>query len=85
MTDAKEIGRQIGEEIARSFTAEQRRKLAASGKAMPDGSFPIVTVEDLKNAISAFGRAKNKAAAKRHIKKRARALGQTALLPDNWS
>jgi hypothetical protein len=52
--------------------------------AMPDGSYPIRDVGDLKNAIQAFGRAKNKPATKKHIKKRARALSCADLLPANW-
>ena len=52
--------------------------------ALPDGSYPIRDVGDLKNAIQAFGRAKNKPAVKRHIKKRARALGAAELIPDGW-
>lgn len=67
------------------LSAGGRRKAAKAGYALPDGSFPIVTVQDLKNAIHAFGRAKNKAAAKQHIIKRARALGRTDLLPEGWS
>jgi len=51
---------------------------------MPDGSFPIKTVKDLKNAIQAFGRAKDPAKAKAHIKARAKALGKEDLIPDNW-
>lgn len=70
-------------DAARAFSAEQRKKLAG-GAALPDGSFPIVNRQDLLNAIRAFGRAKNKAAAKRHIRKRARALGLTSVLPDSW-
>ncbi len=66
----------------RAFTAEQRKQLAKEGKALPDGSFPIVNKGDLRNAISAFGRAKNKGVVATHIKKRARALGATDLLPD---
>lgn len=69
----------------RAFSEEERDRLARSGKALPDGSYPIVTVGDLRNAVAAFGRAKNKAAAKRHIIKRARALGRTDLLPEEWS
>jgi len=68
----------------REFTDEQRKKMAGEGKAMKDGSFPIENKDDLKNAIKAYGRAKNKAAAKRHIIKRAKALGATDLLPDDW-
>jgi len=70
--------------VQRQFSQDERDRLAAKGHALPDGSYPIVTTEDLKNAIQAFGRAKNKAAAKRHIIKRARALGATNLLPEDW-
>lgn len=68
----------------REFSAEQRQALADKGHALPDGSFPIVGVGDLRNAIRAFGRAGNKAKAKRHIIKRARALGRTDLIPEGW-
>lgn len=70
--------------LERMFSTEQREKMATRGMAMPDGSFPIQTVEDLKNAIQAVGRAKNTAAARAHIIKRARALKKTDLLPEDW-
>lgn len=70
---------------ARKIDSEQRKKDADEGKALPDGSFPIENVEDLKNAIRAIGRAKDPAKAKAHIKKRARALGHEELIPDDWS
>ena len=72
-------------ELKRAFSPEKRRDLAKQGMALPDGSFPIVTSTDLKNAIMAFGRAKNKSAAKRHIIKRARALKKENLIPENWA
>ena len=64
----------------------ERQKLAKSGKALPGGSFPIRNTEDLQNAIRAFGRAKesDRADVKRHIIKRARALGKYDLVPENW-
>jgi Putative phage serine protease XkdF len=68
----------------RTFTAEQRKKLAGEGKALPDGSFPIVTVADLENAVQALGRAKDSGKAKSHIIRRARALKATDKLPDSW-
>lgn len=68
----------------RDFSTEQREKLADQGKAMPGGGFPIATAADLKNAVQAFGRAGDKAAAKAHIIKRARALGLTSELPEGW-
>lgn len=71
-------------EEARTFNSKQRKGAAKSGNALPDGSFPIENVQDLKNAIRAIGRAKDPAAAKAHIKKRASVLGQSALIPDDW-
>lgn len=74
-----------GIQIWEAEVSDQRREnLAKKGAALPDGSFPIPSVAFLKKAIQAFGRAKNKAAAKAHIIKRARALGRTDLLPDDW-
>ena len=69
----------------RERTMETRRRLAESGQAMEDGSYPIVTVEDLRNAIQSVGRAKDYEAARRHIMRRARALGRTDLLPAEWT
>lgn len=68
----------------RDFTSDQRDNLASTGAAMSDGSFPIVTTADLKNAISAYGRAKDPAKAKSHIISRAKSLGATSTLPDGW-
>jgi len=70
--------------LKRAFSEERRDEMAGSGQALPDGSYPIESEGDLKNAIQAFGRAKNKEAAKRHIMKRAKALGLTKLIPGNW-
>ena len=70
--------------LKRAFSEERRGEMAGSGDALPDGSYPIESEGDLKNAIQAFGRAKNKEAAKRHIMKRAKALGLTKLIPGNW-
>lgn len=71
-------------ELKRQFSAGERGKAADEGAALPDGSFPIKTAGDLKNAIQALGRAKDKEAAKAHIKKRAKALGAEDSLPDSW-
>lgn len=68
----------------REFDAEQRDRLAGTGAAMPDGSFPIANVGDLKNAVEAFGRAKDPEKAKAHIISRAKSLGETKLLPEDW-
>ncbi len=71
-------------EKRRTVSTAEREKLASKGAAMPDGSYPIANVGDLKNAIQAIGRAKNPAAVKAHIKKRAAALGRTDLIPEDW-
>jgi predicted transcriptional regulator len=69
----------------RKFTADQRKKSASAGTALPDGSYPIENEEDLSNAVQAVGRASDPAAAKAHIIKRAKAMGKTTMLPDGWT
>ena len=63
---------------------EARRKLADKGEALSDGSFPIRNKEDLKDAIQSYGRASDKAEAKRWIKRRARELDAESELPESW-
>jgi phage I-like protein len=67
----------------RDFNAEQRKKAAKEGAAMPDGSFPIYNREDLVNALRLLSQASNKAGAKAHILKRARALGLMDVIKDS--
>jgi hypothetical protein len=69
----------------RQFFNETRDKLAQRNVAMPDGSFPIPDKDALRRAIRAIGRAKDRSAAMAHIKRRAKALGATDMLPDNWN
>ena len=71
--------------LKRMFSSAKRKDLASAGKALPDGSFPIASERDLRNAIQAFGRASDQAAARAHIVRRARALGATSLLPESWN
>ena len=68
----------------REFSTASRERMAEAGTAMPDGSFPIANRNDLMNAIRSVGRAKNYDAAKRHIIRRARALGLINMLPEDW-
>lgn len=68
----------------REFSTAEREKAAAKGQAMSHGGFPIKNEKDLRNAIRAIGRAKNRSATIAHIKKRAKALGLTSLLPESW-
>jgi len=69
----------------RMFSDEQRESEAKKGNALPDGSYPIANETDLKNAIQAYGRAKDKDKARAHIVKRAKALGKEDLIPENWN
>ena len=83
--EAKQIEEESAElALKRAYTDEQREQMAETGMALPDGSYPIKDEADLRNAIQAYGRAKDKEAAKRHIMKRARDLGKEDLIPENW-
>lgn len=70
--------------LERSFSNDKRKELADKGFALPDGSFPIENVEDLKNAIKARGRSKDPDKVKTHIIARAKALNKKELLPNDW-
>jgi hypothetical protein len=60
--------------------------MAASGQAMPDGSYYIRNRGDLQNAIDAVGRGNAPHdAIRRHIIARAKTLGCSEMIPDNWS
>lgn len=72
---------------------QTRRQLAKQGKAMPGGSsggrFPIRNESELGKAIQAVGRAsggeEGRRKVRRFIIKRARALGLSNRIPDNWN
>ena len=85
MDEAEEIEAEAAEiALKRAFTDDQRNSMSKEGTAMSDGSFPIKSESDLRNAIQAYGRAKDKEAAKRHIMKRAKEMGKESLIPSNW-
>jgi hypothetical protein len=73
---------------------EERRTMARSGVAMPDGSYYIRNAGELDDAIAAVGRATPNAgesdvarrnSVRRHIMKRARALNLASKIPDTWN
>ena len=72
-------------------TAEGRKKLGAQGKALPsksDGNprYPTPNKEYLHKAILAVGRGKgDHSVIRRYLIRRARALGATNMIPDNWN
>lgn len=70
----------------RNVSTDERERLADTGHALPDGSYPIANVSDLQNAIRAYGRAgeADRARVRQHIVRRARALSREDLIPDDW-
>lgn len=69
----------------KDYDTAARRKMAGSGEAMPDGSYPIADEDDLHNAIRAVGRGgSDHDAIRRHIIKRAKALGLSHAIPEGW-
>lgn len=66
----------------REYSDKERKDMADKGLALPDGSFPVKDLEDLKNAIQAYGRSKDQAAAAKFIAKRAKELSAEDLIPD---
>lgn len=72
------------------YSADQLKALGAKGHAFknPDGSYsyPIDDGEDLRNAIHAVGRGgASHDALRRYIIARAKAMGMSNLIPDNWN
>jgi hypothetical protein len=76
--------------IKAKYSAEQLRQLLKEGKAMrnPNGdpSYPIADKADLSNAIHAVGRGSgDHNSIRAYIKRRAKALGASNMIPDNWT
>ena len=83
--EASEIEAEAAEiALKRAYSEDSRTSMAQAGQALADGSFPIKDEADLKNAIQAYGRAKDKTAAKAHIMKRAVDLGMEEMIPLSW-
>lgn len=70
--------------LEEDLSQDQRMKLAKSGKAKPDGSYPIRNKTDLSNAIQSWGRGGATESDKAWIVKRAKALKATDMLPADW-
>jgi 8-oxo-dGTP pyrophosphatase MutT (NUDIX family) len=70
---------------AAKYNMADRMRLAKDGKALQNGSYPIDSLADLKNAITlARSGHGNVAAAKKLILRRAKELGGESLLPSDW-
>ncbi|HEY8976303.1 MAG TPA: hypothetical protein VIN75_18960 [Burkholderiaceae bacterium] len=67
------------------YNTDDRKRMSGNGQAMDDGSYPIADEEDLDNAIHAVGRGSGgHDAIRRHIISRAKSLGASSKIPDNW-
>lgn len=85
MSDTRDETPYWEEEFRKNYSAAERKKMAAKGHALPDGSYPIADEADLHNAIKTAGMGSApEAKIHAHIKKRAAALGKTSVLPDSW-
>lgn len=68
------------------YDSDDRDRMAKSGEAMPDGSYPIADSEDLDNAVRAVGRSgTDHDEIRRHVIKRAASLKLESKIPDNWN
>lgn len=75
--------------LFKDYSEQTRTEYAQKGWALPDGSFPISTTQDIRNAIRAFNRVpsdndERRTEVRDHIVARAHALGKSDLLPDAW-
>lgn len=72
--------------VKAKYNAEDLRHMASTGAAMDNESYPIADREDLDRAIRAVGRGgASHDAIRRHIIHRAKALGASSEIPDNWN
>ncbi|TCO57131.1 zinc ribbon domain-containing protein [Actinocrispum wychmicini] len=82
---ADDLVAMYGEDLTKFVGADKRKEYADKGVALPNGDFPIPDEGHLKSAIGHLGNYDgDKAKAKAHIIKRARALKLTNLLPAEW-
>lgn len=76
----------IEAEWREKYTDKEREQAAEAGEAMDGGSYPIKDEDDLKKAIKAIGRGNaDHDAIRKHIMARAKALGLSKLIPENWN
>lgn len=76
--------------MAAKYSENELRKMLAKGHAIRNAkgepSFPIEDRQDLERAIAAVGRAgREHNAIRAYIIRRAKAMGLSNLIPDNWN
>lgn len=86
MSELTDLEQRERAEYRDKYSSKQREEAGKSGEALEDGSYPIKDKDDLEKAIRAVGRGTAHAhnTIRQHIMKRAKALGLTELIPDNW-
>jgi hypothetical protein len=68
------------------YDTADRKHLASTGAAMPDGSYPIADRADVEDAVRAVGRGNaSHDAIRRHVISRAKTLGASDAIPENWN
>jgi HK97 family phage prohead protease len=77
-------------ETRAKYTADELKAMLAKGHAIKnadgDPSYPIADEDDLHKAIRAVGRGgSDHDAIRRHIISRAKALGKSSMIPDDWN
>lgn len=72
--------------VKAKYSAADRKAMAGNGQAMKDGSYPIKDEADLDNAIHAVGHGgADHDAIRRHVITRAKSMGKSSKIPDNWN
>jgi hypothetical protein len=72
--------------VFKDVSTKTREEYARKGWSLPDGSYPIASMADVRRAVRAYGRARpeDKTKVRRHIMRRARGLGRADLIPSSW-
>lgn len=86
LTAVDEATDEVGAWIGEKYNTAQRKAMASKGQAMKDGSYPVSNKADLRKAVRAVGRGNSgHDAIRKHIIDRAKALGLTDMIPDDWT
>lgn len=90
LESARGSGSQVADLTEAKYDADQLSKMLGKGQAIKnadgDPSYPIGDVEDLKKAIKAVGRGgADHDKIRAYIRRRAKALGELDLIPDDWT
>lgn len=72
---------------SKTIPPAQREKAQSAGQTAYGTSFPVRNADELRRAVQAYGRAPEakRAALRRFLARRARQLGRTDLIPDEWT